>query len=126
LYRQVSRFLAPEDAIDVAGGFPELIDDGKDYVRERLGLPGVALIACVGPTMSSVYPSAGARTTVSVDFIAYAKANPRKLNMASGGERLRLTCELFKVRRCFQRDRMVHIPVRQTQLPVLEQLERFS
>src|SRR5262249_33700737 len=40
-------------------------------------------------------------------------------------EGLRLTCELFKVRRSLQRDGMV-IPVRQTQLPVLEQLERFS
>ena len=56
-----------------------------------------------------VHPSVPAKTVP--EFIAYAKANPGKINLASAGSGTRPTCagELFKM---MTGVKMVHVPYR--------------
>jgi len=62
-----------------------------------------------GPLVMAVHPSFPARTVS--EFIAYAKANPRKINMVSSGNgtSVHLTGELFKMMAGVE---MLHIPYR--------------
>ena len=65
-----------------------------DFVRDIAPVAGVARL----PNVMVVHPSFPA-TTVP-EFIAYAKANPGKINMASAGTgtSAHVTGELFKMR----------------------------
>jgi len=83
-----------------------------DFIRD------IAPVASIvrGPLVLVVNPSVPA-TTVP-EFIAYAKANPGKLNMASGGEGTpqHVAGELFKMMSGID---MVHVPYRAPPLPDL-------
>src|SRR5215472_17413100 len=74
-------------------------------------LPDIAPVACVNsvPLFMVVNPAVPAKTVP--EFIAYAKANPRKVNMASNGNGalLHLAGELFKMMTGVE---MVHVPYR--------------
>src|SRR2546422_143972 len=61
------------------------------------------------PLVMEVHPSVPAKTVP--EFIAYAKANPGKINMASGGNgtTLHVSGELFKLMTGVE---MVHVPYR--------------
>jgi tripartite-type tricarboxylate transporter receptor subunit TctC len=74
-------------------------------------LRDIASVASVGrmPLVMVVHPSFPAKTIP--DFISYAKANPGKINMASGGNggTLHVTGELFKMMTGVE---MTHVPYR--------------
>ncbi len=76
-----------------------------DFVRDIAPVAGIARI----PNAMVVHPSFPA-TTVP-EFIAYAKANPGKINMASAGNgtSAHVTGELFKMMAAVD---MVHVPYR--------------
>jgi tripartite-type tricarboxylate transporter receptor subunit TctC len=71
----------------------------------------IAMVASVmrGPLVMAVNPSVPARS--AADFIAYAKTNPGKVNMASSGNgtSVHLAGELFKMMAGID---MVHVPYR--------------
>jgi tripartite-type tricarboxylate transporter receptor subunit TctC len=78
---------------------------GFDFIRDV-----VPVAACVRvPNILSVHPSVPVNTVA--EFIAYAKANPNKLNMGSGGPGgpVHMTGELFMM---MSGVRLVHIPYR--------------
>ena len=85
---------------------------GFDFIRD------IAPVASIvrGPLVLEVNPSVPA-TTVP-EFIAYAKANPGKINMASGGDGTpqHVAGELFKMMTGID---MVHVPYRANPLPDL-------
>jgi tripartite-type tricarboxylate transporter receptor subunit TctC len=81
-----------------------------------VALPAISSAAAVSsssasrtPIVLEVHPSVPAKTVP--EFIAYAKANPRKLNMASGGNGSsgHVSGELFKMMTGVE---MVHVPYR--------------
>jgi len=76
-----------------------------DFIRDTAPIAGVVR----SPLVLEVHPSVPARTVP--EFIAYAKANPRKLNMASGGNGSsgQMAGELFKMMAGVD---MVHVPYR--------------
>ena len=76
-----------------------------DFVRDIVPVAGVARL----PNVMVVHPSFPA-TTVP-EFIAYAKANPGKINMASAGNgtSAHVTGELFKIMAAIN---MLHVPYR--------------
>ncbi len=76
-----------------------------DFVRDIAPVAGIARL----PNVMVVHPSFPA-TTVP-EFIAYAKANPGKINMASAGNgtSAHVTGELFKIMAGVN---MVHVPYR--------------
>jgi tripartite-type tricarboxylate transporter receptor subunit TctC len=76
-----------------------------DFIRDV-----VPVAACVGiPNVLSVHPSVPVNTVA--EFIAYANANPNKLNMGSGGPGgpVHMTGELFMM---MSGVKLVHIPYR--------------
>jgi len=76
-----------------------------DFVRDIAPVGGIARI----PNVMVVHPSFPAATVP--EFIAYAKANPGKINMASAGKgtSAHVTGELFKMMAAVS---MVHVPYR--------------
>jgi len=83
-----------------------------NFVRD---IAPVALVGSV-PYLMSVNPSFPAKTVL--EFIAYAKANPGKVNMASpgAGTAPHLAGELFKM---MTGTDLVHVPYRESYLPDL-------
>ena len=78
---------------------------GFNFIRDIAPVASISTI----PLVMEVNPSVPARTVP--EFIAYAKANPGKINMASGGtgSPLHVAGELFKM---IARVDMVHVPYR--------------
>jgi len=76
-----------------------------DFIRDIAPVAGVSRM----PNVMEVNPSFPAKTVP--EFIAYAKANPGKINMASGGNgtSIHLSGELFKMMTGVN---MVHVPYR--------------
>jgi tripartite-type tricarboxylate transporter receptor subunit TctC len=74
-----------------------------DFIRDIAPVAGVLR----GPYVMVVNPSVPAKSVPG--FIAYAKANPRKLNMASAGTGSHIAGELFKMMAGVD---MVHVPYR--------------
>ena len=76
-----------------------------DFIRDIAPVAGI----CAGPDVMVVNPSFPAKTVP--EFIAYAKANPGKINMASAGNgtAAHLAGELFKMMAGID---MVHVPYR--------------
>jgi tripartite-type tricarboxylate transporter receptor subunit TctC len=78
----------------------------------------IAPVSCVGvaPFIITLHPSFPAKTVP--EFIAYAKANPGKINMASAGNASagHVTGELFKMMAGVD---MLHVPYRSSFLPDL-------
>jgi tripartite-type tricarboxylate transporter receptor subunit TctC len=76
-----------------------------DFLRDTTPIAGIART----PLVLEVHPSVPAKTVL--EFIAYAKANPRKLNMASGGNGSsgHVSGELFKM---MTGTEMIHVPYR--------------
>ena len=76
-----------------------------DFVRDIAPVAGIARI----PNVMVVHPSFPA--TNVPEFVAYAKANPGKINMASAGNgtSAHVTGELFKMMAAVD---MVHVPYR--------------
>jgi tripartite-type tricarboxylate transporter receptor subunit TctC len=83
-----------------------------DFIRD------IAPVASIGrtPVVMAVNPSLPAKTLP--DFIAYAKANPGKVNFASSGNGtpLHLAGELFKMMTCVE---LVHVPYHGSYMPDL-------
>jgi len=76
-----------------------------DFIRDIAPVAGVLR----GPYVLAVHPSVPTKSVP--EFIAYAKANPRKLNMASGGVGTgsHIAGELFKMMAGVD---MIHVPYR--------------
>ena len=76
-----------------------------DFVRDFAPVAGVMRV----PNVMEVHPSVPAKTVA--EFIAYAKANPDKINMVSGGSgtSVHVSGELFKMMTGIS---MVHVPYR--------------
>ena len=76
-----------------------------NFIRDIAPVAGIMR----GPLVMLVNPSFPSQTVP--EFIAYAKANPGKINMASGGNGTtpHVTCELFKMMTGVD---MVHVPYR--------------
>jgi tripartite-type tricarboxylate transporter receptor subunit TctC len=76
-----------------------------DFIRDIAPVAGIVR----APLVMEVGPSFPARTVP--EFMAYARANPGKINMASGGNgtSLHMTGELFKM---MTKIDMVHVPYR--------------
>ena len=76
-----------------------------NFIRDIAPVAGIIRV----PNVMEVNPSVPAKTVP--EFIAYAKANPGKVNMASSGNGSRSTCrgELFKMMTGVN---MVHVPYR--------------
>jgi tripartite-type tricarboxylate transporter receptor subunit TctC len=83
-----------------------------NFIRDIAPVAGIIRV----PNVMAVNPSVTARSVP--EFIAYAKANPGKINMASGGlgSTPHLTGELFKMMTGID---MVHVPYRSTLYPDL-------
>src|SRR5262245_24087340 len=79
-----------------------------DFVRDTVPIAGLARV----PNALLVHPSVPARTVP--EFIAYAKANPGKINMASSGNgtTVHLAGEMFKAMAGVD---LVHVPFRGSQ-----------
>ena len=101
-------------------GYTLLLTSSANFINatlyERLNFDFIRDIAPVGclaqiPNVMEVSPSFPARTVP--EFIAYAKANPGKINMASSGigTMVHLAGELFKMMTGID---MVHVPYRTT------------
>src|SRR5580693_8242870 len=94
-------FVAPNNAINAT-----LYDDIPfDFVRDSAPVAGTMLLTNV----MVVHPDVPAKTVA--EFIAYAKANPGKINMASSGSgtSVHMSGELFKVMTGVN---MQHVPYR--------------
>jgi tripartite-type tricarboxylate transporter receptor subunit TctC len=76
-----------------------------NFIRDIAPIGGIVRV----PNAMVVHPSFPAKTVL--EFIAYAKANPRKINMASGGNGTseHVSGELFKMMAGIN---MVHVPYR--------------
>jgi tripartite-type tricarboxylate transporter receptor subunit TctC len=76
-----------------------------DFIRDIAPVAGIAH----SPNVMEIHPSVPARTVP--EFIAYAKANPGRINMASSGNGTvtHVAGELFKLRTGIS---MVHVPYR--------------
>jgi tripartite-type tricarboxylate transporter receptor subunit TctC len=76
-----------------------------NFIRDMAPVAGILSV----PNILMVHPSVPARTVP--EFIAYAKANPGKVNVASAGTGTspHLSCELFKMMASVD---MVHVPYR--------------
>ena len=76
-----------------------------DFVRDTAPVAGIMRV----PNVMEVHPSVPAKTVP--EFIAYAKANPGKINMVSGGTgtSVHVSGELFKMMTGVN---MVHVPYR--------------
>jgi len=76
-----------------------------DFVRDTAPVAGITRV----PNVMEVHPSVPAKTVP--EFIAYAKANPGKINMVSGGTgtSVHVSGELFKMMTGVH---MVHVPYR--------------
>ena len=76
-----------------------------DFVRDFAPVAGILRV----PNVMEVHPSVSAKTVP--EFIAYAKANPGKINMVSGGNgtSVHVSGELFKMMTGIS---MVHVPYR--------------
>jgi len=76
-----------------------------DYLRDIAPVAGIVRV----PNVMVVYPSVPANTVP--EFIAYAKANPGRVNMASGGigTTMHVSGELFKAMTGVD---MLHVPYR--------------
>jgi tripartite-type tricarboxylate transporter receptor subunit TctC len=94
-------FVAPNNAINAT-----LYDKLPfDFARDSVPVAGTMLLTNV----MVVHPDVPAKTVA--EFIAYAKANPGKINMASGGSgtSVHMSGELFKVMTGIT---MQHVPYR--------------
>jgi len=92
---------------------PAVLKLNFDFVRDIMPIASIAR----GPYVMAVHPSIPARTVA--EFIAYAKANPGKLNMGSSGTGAltHVAGELFKTMAGVN---LFHVPYRGTQvLPAL-------
>jgi len=76
-----------------------------DLTRDLVPVAAISRL----PMAMVVHPSVPAKTVP--EFIAYAKANPGKMNMASGGNVEQVTGELFKMMTGVS---MLHVPYRGT------------
>src|SRR5215470_11605136 len=78
---------------------------GFDFVRDFAPVAGILRV----PNVMEVHPSVPARSVP--EFIAYAKANPGRINMASGGSgtSVHIAGELFKMMAGVN---LVHVPYR--------------
>jgi tripartite-type tricarboxylate transporter receptor subunit TctC len=76
-----------------------------DFIRDLAPVAGILRV----PNVMEVHPSVPAKTVP--EFIAYAKANPGKINMVSGGSgtSVHVSGELFKMMTGVN---MVHVPYR--------------
>jgi tripartite-type tricarboxylate transporter receptor subunit TctC len=95
--------VAPANAIDAT-----LYDNlNFNFIRDIAPVAGIIRV----PDVMVVHPSVPAKTVP--EFIAYAKANPGKINMASAGigTAVHLSGELFKMMTGID---MVHVPYRGT------------
>jgi tripartite-type tricarboxylate transporter receptor subunit TctC len=83
-----------------------------NFIRDTTPVAGI----CLGPYVMVVTPSLPARTVP--EFIAYAKANPGKINMASAGAGTppHVFGELFRMMTGVD---LVHIPYRSNYMPDL-------
>jgi tripartite-type tricarboxylate transporter receptor subunit TctC len=83
-----------------------------NFIRDIAPIASIAS----GPLVMVVNPAVPARTIP--EFVAYAKANPYKINMASAGigTVTHLCCELFKMMTAVE---LVHVPYRASYLPDL-------
>ena len=94
-------FVAPNNAINTSlyGNLP------FDFIRDSVPVAGTMLLTNV----MVVHPDVPAKTVA--EFIAYAKANPGKINMASSGSgtSVHMSGELFKVMTGIN---MEHVPYR--------------
>jgi tripartite-type tricarboxylate transporter receptor subunit TctC len=83
---------------------------GFNFIRDIAPVAGIIH----GPLVMAVNPAVPARTVP--EFIAYAKANPGKINMASAGDGTpqHVAGELFKIMTGID---MIHVPYRASPLP---------
>ncbi len=98
----------PSNAIN-ATLYPNL---NFNFIRDTVPIAGI----CLGPYVMVVNPSLPARTVP--EFIAYAKANPGRINMASAGNGTppHVFGELFKMMAGVD---LVHVPYRSSYVPDL-------
>ena len=102
---------APPDGYTLLAGPPAAINAtlyeklNYNFIRDIAPVAGIIAI----PNIVLVHPSVPAKTVP--DFIAYAKANPGKVNMASGGNGTspHVAGELFKMMTGVD---LVHVPYR--------------
>src|SRR5215467_11939527 len=78
-----------------------------DFIRDIVPIASVARV----PLVMEVHPSVPARTVP--EFIAYAKANPGKVNMASAGTVTLMAGEMFKMMAGLD---LFHVPYRGAQV----------
>jgi tripartite-type tricarboxylate transporter receptor subunit TctC len=78
-----------------------------DFIRDIVPIASIARV----PLVMEVHPSVPA-TTVA-EFIAYAKANPGKVNMASAGATTQMAGEMFKMMASVD---LFHVPYRGAQV----------
>src|SRR5262245_8676886 len=74
-----------------------------DFIRDITPVGGIMRV----PNVMEVNPSVPAKTVP--EFIAYAKANPGKINYASAGGSVQMSAELFKMMTGIN---MIHVPYR--------------
>jgi tripartite-type tricarboxylate transporter receptor subunit TctC len=101
----------PANAVNAAL-YPSL---NFNFIRDTAPVAGV----CLGPFVMAAGPSLPAKTVP--EFIAYAKANPGRINMASAGNgtAVHVSGELFKMMAGVD---MVHVPYRGTPLAMTDLL----
>jgi tripartite-type tricarboxylate transporter receptor subunit TctC len=78
-----------------------------DFSRDIVPIASIARV----PLVMEVHPSVPARTVA--EFIAYAKANPGKVNMASAGTTTQMAGEMFKMMAGLD---LFHVPYRGAQV----------
>ncbi len=78
-----------------------------DFIRDIVPIASIARV----PLVMEVHPSVPARTVA--EFIAYAKANPGKVNMASAGTTTQMAGEMFKMMAGLD---LFHVPYRGAQV----------
>ena len=78
-----------------------------NFIRDIVPIASIARV----PLVMEVHPSVPARTVA--EFIAYAKANPGKVNMASAGTTTQMAGEMFKMMAGLD---LFHVPYRGAQV----------
>ena len=78
-----------------------------DFIRDIVPIASIARV----PLVMEVHPSVPARTVA--EFIAYAKANPGKVNIASAGTLTQMAGEMFKMMAGLD---LFHVPYRGAQV----------
>jgi tripartite-type tricarboxylate transporter receptor subunit TctC len=78
-----------------------------DFIRDIVPIASITRV----PLVMEVHPSVPARTVA--EFIAYAKANPGKVNMASAGATTQMAGEMFKMMAGLD---LFHVPYRGAQV----------